>query len=83
LIRSENETLKRTLSEGAPERKLELLEWIYQEMDGWDIFPVKLIFPCLTDFDVRVCCVAIRILSCLAGDGKISREGLRALLSMN
>lgn len=74
--------MKRTLDEGASDKKLELLEWIYQEMDGWDIFPVKLILPCLSDADGRVCRVAIRILSCLAGEGRLGPEESRSLLRM-
>jgi len=82
LICLDNETLKRTLGKGASDKKLELLEWIYQEMDGWDIFPMKLVSHCLSDADGRVCCVAIKILSCLAGKGRLGREELRALLRM-
>lgn len=81
-MRLDSDTLKKTLADGTPEKKLELLEILSQEMDGWDIFPVKLVLPCLYDTDARVCCVAIRILSCLAGDGKLGRKELRALWSM-
>jgi hypothetical protein len=79
-MRLHTETLKKTLADGTPEKKLELLEILSQEMDGWDIFPVKLVLPCLYDTDGRVCCMAIRILSCLAGDSKLRREEVRALL---
>lgn len=82
MIQLNSETMKRTLAEGSSDKKLELLEWIYQEMDGWDIFPVKLVLPCLSDADSRVCCVAIRILSCLAGKGRLGREELSSLLRM-
>jgi len=82
LIRLDSKRLKRTLAEGKSDEKLELLEWIYQEMDSWDIFPVRLVLPCLRDADCRVCCVTIRILSSLAGDCKLCREGLRDLWSM-
>jgi hypothetical protein len=78
----DNETLKRTLAEGTVDERLNLLEMCYQEMDSWDIFPVKLILQCLRDANDRVCCHAIRILSCLAGDGKLGREEMRALCSM-
>ena len=77
-----SETLKMTLDEGTSDKKLELLEWIFQEMDGWDIFPVKMILPCLRDADGRVCCKALKILSCLAGKGRLDREELSSLLCM-
>lgn len=82
MIQLNSETIKRTLREAASDKKLELLEWIYQEMDGWDIFPVKVILPCLRDTDGRVCCMAIKILSCLAGKGRLGREESRSLLRM-
>jgi hypothetical protein len=82
LFRLNSETIKRALDEGASDKKLELLECIYQAMDGWDIFPVKMILPCLRDTDGRVCCMAIRILSCLAGKGRLGREELSSLLCM-
>jgi hypothetical protein len=72
----------RTLADGTPDEKLALKKMCYQEMYGWDIFPVKLVLPYLLDFDDRVCCQAIRILSCLAGYGKLGREEMRALWSM-
>ncbi|MEA5114439.1 MAG: hypothetical protein VB050_10465 [Geobacteraceae bacterium] len=74
--------MKRVLDERTSDEKPDLLEWIYQEMDDWDIFPVKLILPCLSDADGRVCCAAIKILSCLAGKGRLGREESRALLRM-
>lgn len=82
MIQLNGETRKRALDEGLSDEKLELLEWIYQQMDGWDIFPAKLVTTCLNDADGRVCCKAIKILSCLAGDGKLGREELRVLISM-
>lgn len=82
MIQLNSEKMKRTLDEGTSDKKLKLLEWIYLEMDGWDIFPVKMILPRLRDADRRVCCMTIRILSCLAGDGKLGGTDLRALLRM-
>jgi len=82
LIQLNSETMKRTLAEGSSDEKSELLEWIYQQMDGWDIFPAKLVISCLNDSDGRVCCEAIKILSCLAGKGRLGREELSSLLRM-
>lgn len=74
--------MKRALDEGSSDEKLELLEWIYQQMDGWDIFPAKLVISCLNDADGRVCCKAIKIMCCLAGTGRLGREELSSLLCM-
>lgn len=82
LIQLNSEKMKRTLDEGTSDEKLELLECIYQQMDGWDIFPAKLVISCLNDADGRVCCKAIKILSCLAGKGRLGREELSSLLCM-
>ncbi|MEZ4600147.1 MAG: hypothetical protein R2940_10220 [Syntrophotaleaceae bacterium] len=62
MVRLDLETLRTTLAEGTTAEKRELLEMWYQDMDDWDIFPVRSVLPALGDTDAKVRALAIKIL---------------------
>jgi hypothetical protein len=49
MIRLDIRTLRTTLAEGTSDEKLQLLERWFQQMDTWDIFPLKHALPVLFD----------------------------------
>jgi hypothetical protein len=70
--------LRRILAEGPLDERVRVLEMWLLELHKWHIFPVKLILPCLQDFDARVRVLAIKILSSLAEFDEYEGRGLIA-----
>jgi HEAT repeat protein len=82
MVRLDLETLRTALAEGTAAEKQELLEMWHQDMDDWDIFPVRSVLTALGDTDAKVRTLAIKILINRSRYDNLGREELLAIWRM-